>query len=69
MPAEPIRCTNANGLVDAIRYQLYAPLNPDTRLEVKSSDNGVKAEIGKITDGRATIKCSYKGKDKLYLIN
>lgn len=69
IPAEPIRCSNANGLVDAIRYQIYAPLKPDTKLDVKSTHSGVKTEIGQITDGRATIKCSYNGCDKLYLIN
>ena len=63
-----MRCTNANGLTDAIRYQLYAPITDSSKLEVKS-DGAIDIEIGKITDGRATIKCSYNGNDKLFLIN
>lgn len=68
IPATPVRCTNANGLTDAIRYQLYAPITDSSKLEVKS-DGTIDIEIGKITDGRATIKCSYNGNDKLFLIN
>ncbi len=68
IPATPVRCTNANGLTDAIRYQLYAPITDSSKLEVKS-DGAIDIEIGKITDGRATIKCSYNGNDKLFLIN
>jgi hypothetical protein len=69
IPDTPIRCSNANGLTDQIRYQVYGPLGKDTKLEVKASDPGVKFEVSQIVEGRATVKCTYNGLEKIYLIN
>jgi hypothetical protein len=30
---------------------------------------GVEIKIGKIVDGRATVRCIYNGKEKVFLIN
>ena len=69
IPATPIRCSNANGLTDAIRYQVYGPLKNNSKIDVTADDNDVKIEIGKIADNRATVTCTYKGNKKIYLIN
>lgn len=69
IPATPIRTSNANGLTDAIRYQVYAPLTASSKITVKASDPSVKAEVSPVIEGRATVKCTYNGKEKIYLIN
>ena len=69
VPATPIRCSNANGLTDQIRYQVYGPVKDDSRLEVKASDPAVQVEVSPIVAGRATVRCSYNGLEKIYLIN
>ena len=69
IPDTPIRCSNANGLTDQIRYQVYGPIGKDTRLEVAASDPGVKVEVSPVVEGRATVTCTYNGLKKIYLIN
>ncbi len=69
VPANPIRCSNANGLTDQIRYQVYGPVRDGSRLEVKASDPAVQVEVSPIVAGRATVRCSYNGLEKIYLIN
>ena len=69
MPTTPIRCSNANGLTDQIRYQVYAPVQKGSTLEVKASDPGVQIQVSPLAEGRATVTCTYKGLQKIYLIN
>ncbi|NPD91365.1 hypothetical protein [Xylanibacter muris] len=69
IPATPIRTTNANGLTDAIRYQVYAPLTDKSVIKVEASDPSVEYSVSPIVEGRATVKCMYDGKEKIYLIN
>lgn len=69
VPSTPIRCSNANGLTDQIRYQVYAPMTDNSVLEVKASDPSVKIEVSEIVEGRAVVKCMYNGLQKIYLIN
>ena len=69
IPDTPIRCSNANGLTDQIRYQVYGPIGKDTKLEVAASDPGVKVEVSPVVEGRATVTCTYKDLKKIYLIN
>ena len=66
IPATPIRCTNANGLTDAIRYQVYAPLKDNSKIQVLAPET---AEVSPILCGRATVTCTYKGLKKIFLIN
>ena len=66
IPDTPIRCSNANGLTDAIRYQVYAPLKENSQISVISPE---PAEVSPITAGRASVKCTYKGLTKIFLIN
>ena len=69
LPNTPIRFTNANGYADAIRYQTYGPLKKGTVLKATADQPGVQFEISPIIEGRATVKCTYNGLEKIYLIN
>ena len=69
IPSTPIRYTNANGYTDATRYQVYGKLNDNSQLKATASEPSVKFEISKIVEGRATVKATYNGKTKIFLIN
>jgi len=69
IPADPIRTTNQNGYTDLTRYQVYAPLTANTKLAASSDVKGVKIVVSPIAEGRATVKCTYNGKEKIFLIN
>ena len=69
VPTTPIRCSNANGLTDQIRYQVYAPIKNGSQLEVRASDPSVKIQVSPIVEGRATVHCTWNGLEKIYLIN
>ena len=69
VPATPIRCSNANGLTDQIRYQVYAPLHEGSVLTATASDPSVQCEVGPIVNGRATVTCTWNGLKKIYLVD
>ena len=69
LPTIPIRFTNQNGYPDQIRYQVYGPLKANTKLEAKADVPGVKCEVSPIVEGRATVKATFDGQTKIYLIN
>jgi hypothetical protein len=69
IPSTPIRFTNQNGYADQIRYQIYGPLEASSKLKATSDVPGVKFEINPIVEGRSTIKATYKGQTKIFLIN
>ena len=69
IPAKPIYTTQTNAYMECNRYQVYGKLTDSSKLEVKASDPAVQVKVGKINDGRATITCTYKGVDKIFLIN
>ncbi|MBP5365670.1 MAG: hypothetical protein J6Y82_07080 [Bacteroidales bacterium] len=69
IPPKPVYFTNANGYTECNHYQVYGPLTDKSDLKVTSNNPDVKISVGKITDGRATVKCTYKGKEKIFLIN
>ena len=70
IPALPIRSTNLNGYTDLTHYQVYGPLKNNSKLEVTSNaPAGVQITVSPIIEGRATVKCVYKGKEKIFLIN
>ena len=70
IPQNPIWFTNLNGYAEANHYQVYGKLS-DKDCVIKASSNipGVKFEISKIVEGRATVTATYNGKTKVYLIN
>ena len=65
----PIYSSNANGYIDATHYQVYGPLKANSVLKATSSNPEVKFQISPIADGRATIRATYQGKEKIFLIN
>ena len=69
VPAAPIRCSNANGLTDAIRYQVYGPLSNTSKLQATSDVPGVDIKVSPVVEGRATVTCTYKGLTKIFLVN
>lgn len=69
MPKLPVFSTNGNGLMDLTHYQTYAPLTDKSVIKATANAGNVDIKIGKITDGRATVRCTYNGKEKVYMIN
>ena len=69
IPETPIYSSNANGYTDATHYQMYAPLKNNSVLKATSNNPGVSFQVSPITDGRATVRATYQGKEKVYLIN
>lgn len=69
IPTIPIRTSNQNGYTDLTRYQVYGPLRSDTKLEATANIPDIKIEVSPIVEGRATVKCTYKNLQKLFLIN
>lgn len=69
LPANPMFSTNDNGFMDATNYQAYAPLKANSVIKATADNPSVSFQIGKVVDGRATVKCTYKGKTKTYLLN
>ena len=69
IPITPIRFTNLNGYTDQTRYQVYGLVKNGTKLEATSDVPGVQFEISPIVEGRATIKATYNGLTKIFLIN
>ena len=69
IPSTPVYTSNANGYTDVTHYQVYGPLSDKSQLKVTANAPDVKFEISPIAAGRATVKFTYKGKTKTYLIN
>ena len=69
IPTTPIRFTNLNGYTDQTRYQVYGKLTDGSKLTATATDPAVTFEISPIVEGRATIKATYNGLTKIFLIN
>ena len=69
IPSTPIRFTNLNGYTDQTRYQVYGKIGDGSKLTATADDPNVTFEISPIVEGRATIKATYKGLTKIFLIN
>ena len=69
LPSAPQYATNDNGFMDASSYQAYAPLKANSVIKATATDPAVKIEVGKVTDGRAIVTCTYKGVKKVYKLN
>jgi len=55
--------------MDATRYQLYAPLTDGNTINATSDVSDVKINVSPIVEGRATVKATYNGKTKIFLLN
>ena len=69
IPREPLLSTNFNGYTMNNHYQLYGRMNDNSVLTATCDNKDVQIEIGKIVDGRATVKATWKGVTKVFLIN
>ena len=71
IPAKPIMSTNANGYTECNHYQLYAPMKAGSKVQAtcEKAPEAVAFTISPVVEGRATIKATYKGKEKIFLIN
>ena len=76
IPEQPIMATNANGYTECNRYQLYAPMKDGAKIEATATapgmDNenpGVTFTISTGSDYRATVRATYNGQEKIFLIN
>ena len=68
IPQQPILSTDDNGYTQTDHYQVYARMNDKSVIKATSAP-GVDIKIGKIVDGRATVKATYNGVTKTFLIN
>jgi hypothetical protein len=69
IPQNPVFFTNLNGYAECNRYQVYGKLDKNSTLKARATVPGVKFEISSVVEGRATVKATYNGKTKVYLIN
>lgn len=69
LPRQPIFANNQNGITKTNTYQLRATLNTDSEVRVTASDPDVTIKVSPVVDGKATIRCVYKGQEKVYFIN
>lgn len=69
VPQQPLLSTNLNGYTMNNHYQLYGRMTANSVISASCDNKDVKIEIGKIVDGRATVKATWKGVTKVFLIN
>ena len=69
IPEKPIMANNQNGYMEANHYQLYAPLKTSSAIKATATSPSVTFSISTVVDGRATVRASYQGKEKVFLIN
>ncbi len=69
LPQTAMLSTNQNGSTQTDHYQAYARLTPNSVIKAPATDPSVKFEIGKVQDGRAVVKATWKGATKTYLLN
>ena len=70
IPERPLMSTNQNGYTECNHYQLYAPLKAGSKVEAKADRPAdVKLEVSPVNVGRATVKATYQGHEKVFLIN
>ncbi len=69
LPKQPVFATHENGVTQTNSYQLRAPLHQGSVIKAVASVPDVKVEISPVTDGRASIRCTYQGQEKIFLIN
>ena len=69
IPQQPLLSTNLNGYTMNNHYQLYGRVLANSVITASCDNKDVKIEVGKIADGRATVKATWKGVPKVFLIN
>ena len=69
IPTTPVRFNAQNGYAEQNRYQVFGRLMKGSKLQATADVPGVKFEVSPIVEGRATIKATYNGQTKIFLIN
>ena len=69
IPTKPVMTSNQNSYTECNHYQVYAPLKAGSQLKATASHPAVKISVSSITDGRATVRCMWQGREKIFLIN
>ena len=69
LPRQPIFANNQNGITKTNTYQLRTTLNTDSEVRVTASAPDVTIKVSPVVDGKATIRCVYKGQEKVFFIN
>ena len=71
IPERPVMSTNANGYTECNHYQLYAPIKEGSKVQAtcEKAPDAVQFEVSPVSAGRATVKATYRGKEKIFLIN
>lgn len=69
IPAAAILSTNQNGYTQTNHYQVYGRLTDKSVIKATSDDDGVSFKVSPICAGRATVTATYKGQEKVFLIN
>ena len=69
IPTTPVRFNAQNGYAEQNRYQVFGRLLKGSKLQATADVPGVKFEVSPIVEGRATIKATYNGQTKIFLIN
>ncbi len=69
LPKQPVFATNENGITKTNIYQVRATLQSGSVVEATASSPAVKVEVGTVINGRATVRCTYQGQEKIYQIN
>ena len=69
IPESPIMATNQNGYTECNHYQLYGPLKAGSKIKAVSNVPDVTFKVSSVSDGRATVRATYQGKEKVFLIN
>ena len=69
MNASPLFSSNTNGYTEVNHYQVYAPLTDRSVVRAEASDPAVSIRVSPVADGRATVRATYQGHEKVFLIN
>jgi len=69
IPSAPLLSSDANGYTENNHYQVYAKMTDKSQIKATCSDPSVKIYVGKIVDGRATVKATFNGVEKVFMIN
>lgn len=69
IPKNAILSTNENGYTQTDHYQVYGRISEKSVLEVSADSPEVSFEKSSINAGRATVKATWRGVTKTFLIN
>lgn len=70
IPAQALLATNENGYTQTDHYDISAPmLTAESRIEATADSEEVAIVVSEISEGRATVRATYRGVTKTYLLH